>query len=120
MRSAESGAGSAVTNGYAAGRGRRATFLRVHDPYQLPPDLPVPLDDGAAVTFLGLGLPSIQFDLTTGNRLDLRDAGAETLVLYIYPRTGNPASSCPPGGTAFLVRVAVRRSPVAFATSTES
>jgi peroxiredoxin len=72
-------------------------LLRMHDPYQLPPDLPVPLDDGAADHLLGLGLPSIQFDATTGNRLDLRDAGAETLVLYIYPRTGKPGVELPAG-----------------------
>jgi peroxiredoxin len=69
----------------------------VHDPHQLPPDLPVPLDDGAADHLLGLTLPSIQFDATTGDRLDLRDAGAETLVLYIYPRTGKPGVELPAG-----------------------
>jgi peroxiredoxin len=72
-------------------------LLRMHDPYQLPPDLPVPLDDGAADHLLGLTLPSIQFEATTGDRLDLRDAGAETLVLYIYPRTGKPGVELPAG-----------------------
>jgi peroxiredoxin len=72
-------------------------LLRMHDPYQLPPDLPVPLDDGAADHLLGLTLPSIQFDATTGERVDLRDAGAETLVLYIYPRTGKPGVELPAG-----------------------
>jgi peroxiredoxin len=69
----------------------------VHDLRQLPSDLPVPVDDGAADHLLGLGLPSIQFDATTGDRLDLREAGAETLVLYIYPRTGKPGVELPAG-----------------------
>jgi peroxiredoxin len=72
-------------------------LLRVHDLHELPSDLPVPVDDGAADHLLGLGLPSIQFDATIGDRLDLREAGAETLVLYISPRSRKPGVELPAG-----------------------
>lgn len=69
----------------------------MHDPTQLPTDLPVPVDDGAADHLVGLPLPSLVLDTTTGHPLDLRGAGAGTLVLYVYPRTGRPGVDSPDG-----------------------
>jgi peroxiredoxin len=57
----------------------------------LPPDLPVPEDDGAADHLSGAELPGLSLPSTAGTDVNLREAAAGgTLVLYIYPRTGRP------------------------------
>ena len=70
-----------------------------HDVYTLPPDLPVPEDDGAADHLPGRELPALSLPSTTGP-VDLRGAGAGTLVLYIYPRTGRAGEPLPDGWDA--------------------
>jgi peroxiredoxin len=67
-----------------------------HDYRRLPPDLPIPSDDGAADHLPGIHLPRLVLDSTAGT-LDLAAAGARTLVLYVYPRTGTPGVPLPPG-----------------------
>jgi peroxiredoxin len=62
----------------------------------LPPDLPIPSDDGAADHLPGLRLPRLAVDSTAGT-VDLAAAEAQTLVLYVYPRTGTPGVPLPPG-----------------------
>jgi peroxiredoxin len=68
-----------------------------HDPYVLPPDLPVPIDDGAADHLQGADLPSLSLPSTSGGEVDLAEAAKGTLVLYCYPRTGRPGEPLPPG-----------------------
>jgi peroxiredoxin len=68
-----------------------------HDPYVLPPDLPVPIDDGAADHLQGADLPSLSLPSTSGGEVDLAEAASGTLVLYCYPRTGRPGEPLPPG-----------------------
>jgi peroxiredoxin len=55
--------------------------------YELPPDLPVPLDDGAADHLRGLRLPSVPLSATSGRSVDLAALPGLTIA-YIYPRTG--------------------------------
>jgi peroxiredoxin len=69
------------------------------DPRILPDDLPVPVDDGAARHIPGVELPALRLQSTAGD-LDLREAAAGTLVLYIYPRTGRPGEPPPDGWDA--------------------
>jgi peroxiredoxin len=69
------------------------------DPRVLPPDLPVPEDDGAARHLPGTDLPALSLPSTAGP-LNLRDAAAGSLVLYIYPRTGQPGVPPPDGWDA--------------------
>ena len=57
---------------------------------QLPPDLPVPVDDGAASHLTGMEVPSLRLRATRGGELDLAEAAAGRLVAYVYPRTGVP------------------------------
>ena len=59
------------------------------DPYTLPPDLPVPEDDGRADHLPGLAIPVLVLQSSQGpvNLAELADARA---VLYIYPRSGLP------------------------------
>jgi peroxiredoxin len=68
----------------------------------LPPDLPVPVDDGAADRLLGMRLPAIALVSTRGGSVDVAAAAAKarTLVLYVYPRTGTPGEPSPDGWDA--------------------
>jgi peroxiredoxin len=63
-----------------------------HDVYSLPPDLPVPEDDGAADHLVGLELPDLELESSAGP-VNVRDLD----VLYVYPRSGKPGVDLPPG-----------------------
>ena len=63
-----------------------------HDVYTLPPDLPVPEDDGAADHLVGLKLPSLVLDSSLGP-VDVADFD----VIYVYPRSGRPGVPLLPG-----------------------
>jgi peroxiredoxin len=67
-----------------------------HDPTYLPPDIPVPEDDGAARHLTGMKLPDLALPATSGGAVNLAQLGGRT-VLYIYPRTGVPGVDAPPG-----------------------
>jgi peroxiredoxin len=71
-----------------------------HDPYVLPPDLPVPEDDGAADHLTGAEVPALVLDSSQGP-VDLAELCAERGVLYVYPRTGTPGVAMPDGWDAF-------------------
>jgi peroxiredoxin len=64
----------------------------VSDPYVLPVDLPVPVDDGAADHLTGAELPDLVLPSSQG-AVNVRDFD----VLYVYPRTGRPGEPLPPG-----------------------
>jgi peroxiredoxin/putative intracellular protease/amidase len=71
------------------------------DPSQpLPPNLPVPVDDGACNHLPGLAVPSIKLRSTKDRWVDLSTAGPARVVLYCYPRTGRPGEPLPPGWDA--------------------
>jgi peroxiredoxin len=67
------------------------------NPYVLPPDLPVPVDDGGADHLEGAGVPALSLPSTAGEEINLGSAAARTLVLYLYPRTGRPGEPLPAG-----------------------
>ena len=67
-----------------------------HDPTYLPPDIPVPQDDGAARHLAGMKLPDLALPATRGGAINLAWLSGRT-VLYIYPRTGVPGVDAPPG-----------------------
>jgi peroxiredoxin len=71
--------------------------MNAHDPYTLPPDLPVPEDDGAADHLPGTIVPRLELPTTDQRALDLAEAAQRLLVLYIYPRTGKPGEELPTG-----------------------
>jgi peroxiredoxin len=64
----------------------------------LPSDLPVPEDDGAADHLAGMELPSLRLAVAGGDgKVDLSEtAASETLVAFVYPRTGTPGKPNPP------------------------
>jgi peroxiredoxin len=67
-----------------------------HNPAFLPPDIPIPQDDGAARHLAGMKLPDLALAATSGPVVNLSKLTGRT-VLYIYPRTGVPGVDAPPG-----------------------
>jgi peroxiredoxin len=67
-----------------------------HDFTVLPPDLPVPLDDGACDHLVGAGLPDLDLPSTSGSDVNLRRPAGRTVV-FCYPRTGRPGEDPPAG-----------------------
>lgn len=65
--------------------------------HSLPADLPVPVDDGAADHLPGAALPALSLPATDGRDIALAAAAQQTLVLYVYPRTGVPGEPLPAG-----------------------
>jgi peroxiredoxin len=65
--------------------------------FPLPPDLPVPIDDGAAEHLLGLKLPHISLRSTAEKNIDLSQLSAVRTVIYCYPMTGVPGKPLPAG-----------------------
>jgi peroxiredoxin len=71
--------------------------MRSDDLYSVPPDLPIPSDDGACDHLVGLDVPPLALPATTGIHVSLADTGSRWTVVYAYPRTGVPDEDSPPG-----------------------
>lgn len=67
-----------------------------HNLTDLPPNLPVPVDDGACDHLLGMALPNITLTSTRGRLINL-SALRGTTVVYCYPMTGRPDRELPAG-----------------------
>lgn len=63
----------------------------------LPPDLPVPVDDGGADHLTGITVPALTLPSTRGAGIDLAELARQRLVAYVYPRTGVPGEPLPRG-----------------------
>ena len=68
----------------------------LHNPLDLPGDLPAPKDDGAAKHLVGMRVPSLSLLATNGSKVDLSTLTGRTVV-YAYPRTGKPGQALPTG-----------------------
>lgn len=64
--------------------------------YALPENLPVPVDDGACDHLTGFLLPAVALPSTAGRIVDLSTL-AGRVVIYCYPRTGQPDRDPPKG-----------------------
>jgi peroxiredoxin len=64
--------------------------------FELPKDLPRPIDDGAANHLRGMSLPTSALPATNGATVDLA-AIPGRFVIYIYPMTGRPGVPLPDG-----------------------
>jgi len=67
-----------------------------HNPLNLPPNIPIPQDDGAAKHLTGMKVPDIALPGTDGKSVSLAKLKGRTVV-YIYPRTGVPSVDPPTG-----------------------
>ncbi len=63
----------------------------------LPEGLPVPIDDGLATHLLGMGFPKVGLPATDGTHVDFSAFEDKTIVIYIYPLTGQPNIPLPAG-----------------------
>jgi hypothetical protein len=63
---------------------------------QLPKDLPVPIDDGAAAHLVGSELPNVSLVSTNGTNINIRELTGRW-VIYVYPMTGRPGVPLPDG-----------------------
>ena len=63
----------------------------------LPPNLPVPTDDGAARHLKGMSLPDLELPSTSNRNVNLSKVPARTIVVYAYPMTGRPDRKLPQG-----------------------
>jgi peroxiredoxin len=65
---------------------------------ELPPNLPVPIDDGVSDyvrdRLLGKSLPNIYLASTCGKQINLTDIKGK-VVFYCYPMTGQPGLKLP-------------------------
>lgn len=64
--------------------------------FELPKDLPRPLDDGATNHLQGMSLPRSALMATNGAIVDLAAIPGRS-VIYIYPMTGRPGVPLPDG-----------------------
>jgi hypothetical protein len=71
--------------------------VAVPDAAALPPDLPVPDDDGAADHLPGLELPRVRLPVTGGGNV-LVGEPAGTLI-FCYPHIGRPGEELPADGS---------------------
>ena len=71
----------------------------LHNPLELPANLPVPLDDGAARHLVGMAWPDVALPATDGGSVDLAGARGRTII-YAFPRTGQPGKALPTGWDA--------------------
>jgi len=68
------------------------------NPYELPPDLPVPVDDGVCDHLPGTAMPSIHRTATAGPEVDVAEASGDgRAVFFFYPRSGRPDEPPIPG-----------------------
>lgn len=66
--------------------------------YELPDDLPVPVDDGAADHLLGMPVPPIELMSTANRMVNLAEVSKrQRMVVYCYPMTGAPNQQLPAG-----------------------
>ena len=65
------------------------------NPYELPADLPVPIDDGACDHLTGMRIPVVSLRSTKGREVNLAEASQRPTVLFFYPETGKPGLPIP-------------------------
>lgn len=63
-------------------------------PTSLPPDLPVPKDDGASDHLHGAAIPDVSLTSTSGEQVHLATLPGRT-VIFCYPRMAGPDESVP-------------------------
>ena len=61
----------------------------------LPPDLPVPQDDGACDHLTQVSIPNLKLRSTTDRVVNLSSQSKSPTILFFYPRTGEPGKPAP-------------------------
>ncbi|MPZ15389.1 MAG: redoxin family protein [Chloroflexi bacterium] len=63
----------------------------------MPPDLPVPIDDGACAHLGGVRIPHVSLPSTAGRIVQLDRLTAPRTIIYCYPMTAVPGTPLPEG-----------------------
>lgn len=71
--------------------------MQEHMSFPLPPNLPRPVDDGAADHLKGMLMPRVSLRSTADRMVDLSGLMALRTVIYCYPMTGVPGKPLPEG-----------------------
>ncbi len=67
------------------------------DPYALPEDLPIPIDDGACNHLPRTEMPSVSLRSARGRHVNVADVSQGKTVFFFYPETGKPGQPIPKG-----------------------
>jgi peroxiredoxin len=81
-------------------QGQQAPLTPRDNLFELPKDLPVPKDDGACRHLVGMRMPSIALKSTGGGSVDIASVEAPRVIIFAYPRTGEPGKPVPEGWDA--------------------
>jgi len=65
--------------------------------FPLPPNLPVPTDDGACAHLTGMRMPAVELVSTKGRVVKLDELRKGRAIIYCYPMTGVPGKPLPEG-----------------------
>jgi peroxiredoxin len=65
--------------------------------YELPPGLPVPVDDGACAHLPGMQMPSVKLHTTSESAIDVAQVSKPKAVFFFFPAAGRPGVPSPPG-----------------------
>ena len=71
--------------------------MRPMTDFPLPPNLPRPVDDGAADHLRHMPMPQVSLRSTAGRMVGLSNLTAARTVIYCYPMTGVPGKPLPEG-----------------------
>lgn len=64
---------------------------------KLPKDLPIPQDDGTTQHLLGMNIPEITLQSSTGHSLEVSKINHKFTILYFFPMMGVPEGNLPLG-----------------------
>jgi peroxiredoxin len=70
---------------------------KISSAFPLPPDLPVPSDDGACAHLTGMRLSAVELLSTKGAVVNLGELRKGRTIIYCYPMTGVPGKPLPEG-----------------------
>lgn len=65
--------------------------------FPLPPNLPVPTDDGTCAHLAGMRMPAVELASTKGTVVNLGELKSARTIIYCYPMTGVPGKPLPEG-----------------------
>lgn len=71
----------------------------LHNPLELPDDLPAPTDDGGTSHLVGMAWPDLALKASDGASVNLSGKRGRTVV-YVFPRAGQPGKPLPTGWDA--------------------
>lgn len=64
--------------------------MRKDNLYELPENIPAPVDDGACDHLLGMQVPALKLSSTANRDVNLAEISEQRTVIFCYPRTGRP------------------------------